>query len=421
MEDLLEELLRGNNIPIQQDKFYRQFSGINTSEINKANIEHIIAKVWDLVQKNIISKNILYLSLLLIRNNDLLQKCITWDNSILEINFKDPCILFDYTVYTKRHWFYHLFKSGDLIVKDTLPKLVYQKFMYLQAISITNESEENINKLLEHTFKECDTSGIDNFWIYYLKEINHILKILEFCRNRNPYLNDFEFLNYASQNSILEVCSEYLKLYTEHIDFEQFLIELSESPIPHAENLSNQALTLASYSVLVELLKLIIDYHNTDQHINVIEIIRDVQLKLLNIKDNSMQIELLQWIFASMFIKQNEICCLKHSDKQQSYKSYICNEKEIQLILFALKSLIEELQFKKIHENDVSNLSKINDIHKMVTDATWRFELIANVVDKSKCGHNLLHYMLAEPECLINICLKKNDFIRASQVLQVCI
>lgn len=421
MEDLLEELLRRNNIPIQQDKFYRQFSGINTSEINKANFEHLIAKVWDLVQKNIISKNILYLSLILHRNDDLLQKCITWDDSILEINFKDPCILFDYTVYAKRHWFYHLFKSGDLVVKDALPNSVYQKFMCLQAISITNESDENINKLLEHTIKECDTSGIDKFWIYYLKEINHILKILEFCKNRNPYLNDFEFLNYASQNSVLKVCSEYLNFYTEHIELERFLIELNESPNPHEENVSIQALILASYSVIAELLKLIIHYDNTDKHINVIEIIRDVQLKLLNITDNSMQIELLQSIFAFLFIKQNEICCFKDSDKQQSYESYICNEKEIQLILFALKSLIEELQFKKIHENDVSNLPKINDLHKMVTDATWRFELIANVVDKSKCGHNLLHYMLAEPECLINICLKKNDFIRASQVLQVCI
>ncbi|CAG9766398.1 unnamed protein product [Ceutorhynchus assimilis] len=389
MEEL-EDLLQNN-----KEKFYRQFSCSNIQDKNK----DFIGKVWELIGKNLLSKNVLYLSLMLHKNDDLLDKCISYDKETLNIekSLKDPISLFDYTVHTKKHWFYKLIKNSSGF---DLPKLAY-----LQLINITNnEFANNHSHLEEFIIKQCqDINYIDKFWIYYAQEVKYILNLID-----DLNINNKDILNHACQNSVLELASEYLDLDCKHANVLSLLQKLKPQTFPHEEDIEGQISVLTSYSILAEFLKILIRNNNS---LNINEILTQIQMELLNIKDHKLQLQLLQVIFSCIFLKSS------HIDNSSTDK-YICNEKELRIILFTLKTVMEEIKFKRIYDED--NLAKLNELYKMVTDASWRLELIISVVPAGKCNDNLLQYLLAEPESLINLCLKSNcDFNRASQVLQI--
>lgn len=426
MKTLLEELLKKQDIPTK-DKFYRHFSSLNY-ESNEDVVLEVLPTLYKLFNKNILSKNILYLSLLLNDNSSLLDACIQWEKVNFKLDYndclKDSNKLFDYTIYTKKHWFYHLISNWETI-NETLPN-IQDKLLYLQLVTITNESNSLMFSMLEDVTKKClqvPSSDLDPFWIFYAKEIRLILKILELCQNQDNFISIHpgEFMDYSTKHSVLSVCSEYLNLTKTYKEVEHLLTEINQNTPPHNENLSDQIQTLSSFGVLANLLKLILPSLKDNQpHPSANEEIKRIQSQFLQLKDHKLQIELLQLIFTITFLQFDHIIKRTESTFKivQSY-NFICNEKEVRLILFTLKSLIENIEFNKIFENDPHCSEKLDRLHTLVIDATRRLDIVINTVSLPKYEEKFLYYMLATPEGLINLCLKNDDFDRAYQVLKV--
>lgn len=424
MKTVLEELLMKNQDNSTKDKFYKYFSSLNY-ESNKDLVEDILPKIHKLFKKNVLSKNILYLSLLLNDNRPILDACFEWEkvNFNLDDCFKDPNKWFDYTIYTKKHWFYHLISNYWETTNETLAN-IQDKLLYLQLVTITNEPDSPKFSKLGDITKKClqvPSSGIDPFWIFYVKEVNLILKILEICHSKDNFnIHPREFIDYSTKHSILSVCSEYSNLTKTYKEVENLLTELNQSTPPHNENLSHQIQTLSSFGVLANLLKLILPSLRDNQpYSSVNEEIKHIQSQFLQLKDHKLQIELLQLIFTITFLQFEHVKWTESTfNIAQSY-NFICNEKEVRLILFILKSLIENIEFNKIFENDPHCTEKLNRLHGLVIDATRRLDIVLNTVSLQKYEGKFLYYMLATPEGLLNLCLKKDDFEKAYQVLKV--
>lgn len=419
MKTVLEELLKKQDTSTK-DKFYRYFSSLNY-ESNEDLLHDILPAVHKLFNKNVLSKNILYLSLLVNDNSPLLDACIQWEkvNFNLDECLQDPNKWFDYTIYTKKHWFYHLIKNWET-TKETLAN-IQDKLLYLQLVTITNEPDSTKFNKLEEITKKClqvPSSDIDPFWVFYAKEIQLILKILELCHNQ--HIPPGEFMDYSTKHSVLSVCSKYSNLTKTYKEVEHLLTEINQSTPPHNENLSHQVQTLSSFGVLANLFKLILpSLRNNQSHASVNEEIKHVQSQFLLLKDHKLQIELLQLIFTITFLKFEHIKRTESTFNISQTYNFICNEKEVRLILFTLKSLIENIEFNKIFKSDPHCTEKLDRLHALVIDATRRLDIVINTVSLQKYEGKFLYYMLATPEGLINLCLENDDFDRAYQVLKV--
>ncbi|XP_050296333.1 zinc finger FYVE domain-containing protein 26 homolog [Anthonomus grandis grandis] len=420
MDSLIEELLE-RKTPEYQDLFYRKFSALQATE---GDLDHILSKTWKLLENQVIYKDILYFSLLRNNNFELLKCCMNWEMSIMDITtkdaLKDPCVLFDYTIYDKRHWFYQLFKYSNNMTKEILPTVLINKINYLQLINMTvNNCGQEFNVvMIKENILECNNSiEVDEFWKYYVKEIEYIINMYEFFQKLDNEITNEVFINLASKNSTLDLASDSLNLNEHHLQLIEWFQALDDTKVPHTEDIKSQSNTLICFSILAQLYKLLLPNCGPEKTINVGSIVEDIQTKLLSINNHSQQLELLELIFASSFLKYSQL--ISPCTKKLEYDKYIFNEKEIRIILFTLKNVLEQLKFKKVYENEPESLEKLNNLHKLTLDAIWRLELIVNVVSSLKCETNLLYYMLAQPDSLINICLKAGDFGRATQVLQI--
>ncbi|KAF7283088.1 hypothetical protein GWI33_001492 [Rhynchophorus ferrugineus] len=129
------------------------------------------------------------------------------------------------------------------------------------------------------------------------------------------------------------------------------------------------------------------------------------------------QIELLEIIFATIFIKKSDIKANQLELENSNLPiSFICKKKEVRLLLFILKTVTDKVWLEKQYPQGSEACKRLDQLRKNVTDALWRLDLIESL---PKCKKSLLHYMLAEGETLLNICLKCAEFSKAVEVLKV--
>ncbi|KAH1006644.1 zinc finger FYVE domain-containing protein 26 [Dendroctonus ponderosae] len=406
MQEVLIELAETPSVLVQ-DKFYRHFSSLDPTSYQE--IEELIAKVWALIETNHISKGTLYLSLLQKSNNDLLEKCISWERGTLNSNvLQNLHELFEFTVYTGKHWFLELIRNkSSPDIDQLLPEAAYQKLVYLRIVHMTNDPSWAFDRgLLDQTLAGCSNNVADNFWVYYTKEIAHLLQLFKIWQDNCPSgLNEREFLAVASQRSILDLASHYLQLDA----IEQVFAQLDQSQFPHAEDLENQRTTLACFGLLAKFLSLLL---HGDKDIDVPKLKTEIQIGFMQLKSHCLQIELLRVMFACIFTKQHHI-------KDCQGDAFICNSKELNAMLFTIKALIEALTENKAFEDDPHSSRELQEILQVVSDAAWRLSVVVNVISPQKSQKKLLYYMQADPEGLVNLCLKQGHFERAFQVLKI--
>ncbi|XP_066249376.1 zinc finger FYVE domain-containing protein 26 homolog [Euwallacea similis] len=424
---LLLEDLEQKNCASRRDKFYKNFSSVSSRNDNRTITHQIIPKVFELMEKQFISKTTLYLSLLINENIHLLEKCHDWEKTKLQsFNIKkaieDPNIFYNYTVYTRKHWFGYLISNWPITL-EVLTKAVCDKLLFVNLIQITNERDEKSNRPpLNEMLKCCPTGGVDDFWIYCIQCVRNFLNLYTWCQDKIcHYLNINQFLHYASQNCVLATISQYLAMenYCDYLQ-ELFARLLGSKTYCLNEDLNVQNEMLLSFAILLKFYQLIL--YSNYQDFNANEIIEQIQTKYLTLKNHNVQIELLQLILTSLFMKRRDVQNDINThvlNEGTSEDAYVCNENEVRLTLNIARHLIKKIQFSNAFEHDSVNLEKLKELHKVVSDAAWRLDLIVSVVKACKIEAQLMHYMLAPPESLIKLCLKNEDFDRTYQVLKI--
>ncbi|XP_066157894.1 zinc finger FYVE domain-containing protein 26 homolog isoform X2 [Euwallacea fornicatus] len=425
MKLLLEELEQ-KNCPSKRDKFYKNFSSVTSRSDNRTITHQIIPKVFELIEKRFISKTTLYLSLLVNENIHLLEKCHDWEKRKLQSfdikeAIKDPTIFYNYTVYTRKHWFGYLISNWPATV-EVLTKPVCDKLLFVNLIDTTNEWDDTRNRSPLNEMLKCCTSGpVDEFWIYCIQCVRNLLTLHTWCEDKIcRSLNTSQFLHYASQNCVLAIISQYLVIEQYCDRLQELFDRLLASKTYLNEDLNVQNEILSSFAILVKFYQLILcsNYHDS----NVNEIIDHIQTKYLTLENHNLQIELLELMLTTLFMRKRDLqndSSTHFQNEGISEDAYICNENEVRLTLNIARPLIEKMQFSNAFEHDSVNLDKLKELHKVVTDVAWRLDLIVSVVKACKIETQLMHYMLAPPESLIKLCLKNEDFNRTYQVLKI--
>lgn len=407
IESLLKsEVEEGSNL---HRKFYKKVCKFKFTEKNEITYltEYALPKIQLLCDKQILRKDIMYLTLIAYNNLDVLKKCFEFDKSVYKLKIEDPSSLYDYGIFKKQHWFYEALNNYDE-VKANFNKNISHKILALKVIEVTNSREiplEQIKILLEN----IDTVDMDVFWKYYIKEIQHLIRVTDFCKKAVPSANTNEIFLYMSEHCILETFSKYIDITK--LEWNEMLIKIYEEEELHQNSDDTQSQQFLSFYILGNIFKIVLFAENNTK-LNVNETLEDIKSKIFSLKSKLTQVILLENIFAILFIKTNHI----FSDVEETF---ICKEKQIRLILYFIKMVIDDIKLKNLYSKESEEYFRFNELNKYVTDAIWRTELIEDIKEPGKCETNLLRYMLASPQSLIQMCLKRGDFKRAYQVIEV--
>ncbi|XP_044264148.1 zinc finger FYVE domain-containing protein 26 [Tribolium madens] len=375
-------------------RFYTFLS--DCGETDDKQWESLIPKIYYLYERQVLRKDLVYLSLLASQNHALLGKFIDYDKSIYSLDVSDPVSLYDYHVYKKQHWVYEIIDNPGNYPKLVDLKNIYNKFQMIKFVKETNLSVVEIDQL-ESLTREINFEFLDDFWKFYVEEITRFISTVKFCKTLKTDANDSDLFVFASKNTPLDTLSRFTDLG----DATQWENISSKLACNH-----DQFIIFTGFTILATLINLLIDNYNPNlkkDHINAL--FETLKSKLIDLKDKQLQIELLENIFRLMFHRKAH--------------EFTCKEKEIRFVLFLLKSVTEELKLKKVYERDSDHYRRLSTLSNYVTDALWRLDLILNTKITPKIQEQLLNYMLAPPESLIHICLKRQNFERAHQVIEI--
>ncbi|CAG9863410.1 unnamed protein product [Phyllotreta striolata] len=409
---IMEELLklieklsrRENDYNKLVNLFYKKVGEFKQIDKNESGYlsEYILPKINDLCNKEILQKDILYLSLIGCQNFELLQRFIKYHENSIDIHLEKPTTLYDYCVCKKDHWFNKFISKKTLSITD---QNILSKICILRLIHLTNTNDLNLN-LLKILLSEIDHYNVQTFWTNYIKLMKFFDKFIDYCEANLSNTNVRDIFNHFRENCILHAFSNYFKFKTanlnEILEFIKEEEELFKTP-------NNQSVQFEAFMIVGNLFRCITKTPN----LNIDDTVKTIKQRLLNIDQLSMQLLLLEDIFTAIFAESRYV----HVKMEEN--ALICEEKEVRLILYLVKDVLEEIKLKYTPAKDSAEHIRLSRLNKVVADATWRMELIRSVKENSKCEKFLLKYMLSSPESLIQMCLKRNDFERACQVIQI--
>lgn len=400
----LSELISNNSTEKHVKELYKILSTLQLSEEETSIFIDIIQpKLVVLINNGTLDKVSVYLSLLANPDTNIIRNFCEFEKASFELDMTDPNSIFKYTVYTKQHWFANIILNTSYdrnFSQDIVLFIKVLRLIYYSNSSVVNI--ETIRGLLD-TLEKSDLQ--DKFVAYYIRELRQVIKVVTFIKpklagNKNTSVS--KIYHSATSQSALETFSDYLDLSDTEIS-EQILLELKDEHV------------FTAYSILLNLIK---SLKQCKEGLNAKEdrissTIEETKLRLLNLLDAPQQLELLENIFVLLFM-QNRNLNQTDTDSEEFY----CHENEVRLILLFLKSVCEELRLKNQFKKQSAAYGRFLDLNKKVIDGLWRFELIMGV-ESEKFSKNIVRYLLAPPESLIHLCLKRDDFEKAHQVLQV--
>ncbi|XP_072390542.1 zinc finger FYVE domain-containing protein 26 homolog isoform X1 [Diabrotica undecimpunctata] len=364
--------------------------------------EYILPKIYDLYQKDIIKRDVLYLSLIGAHNVDVLQIFLKYHEATLNVNLENATRLYDYCVCKKKHWFNEILTTDNIFITN---QKILNKILTLQIIGITNSNKfdtQHVKRLLEN----IDKKDIHPFWKKYFIVTEYFLKIMDYVKTNISSLNAHDIFCHINENAALETFSNYLPLKSSNLEQARQLIIQEENIFEIKNHHSTQ---FEAFIILRNLFNCITRIPN----INISDEVNDIKERLLNIADFALQLELLEIIFVTIFLEKNHL-----SNKVDDCKM-VCEEKEVRLLLFLVKEVLDEVKLNNTPSKGSVEYAKLSQLNKVVADTIWRMELIGDIKGTSKCEKNLLKYMLSSPESLIQMCLARSDFERAFQVIKI--
>ncbi|KAK9751930.1 hypothetical protein QE152_g4549 [Popillia japonica] len=395
-----------------------------TIENEKEFKQQIIPEIYKLIENGKIRKEILFISLLL--KPHILKILLEHEAVIIKLDLRKPTTPFDFVYYENKHWLSEVIES--VTEHSYLRSDIHTLLLVLKIISITNSNKLDIQELKYYLGLNYENVGL--FYKIYLENLELVTKVVEFIES-NSTENACNIFKVLSENSLLNSLSEMVNISNPTLwnDIFRFLVEnqnFNKKYFNHSSN--NQSIytdeeKFVAFTILISIINCLKVSENLNKSPcnkdNITSTLEEVKEKLINLKNRTLQIELLEDIFALIFLRNSDI-------KGSKTDSFFCGESEIRLILSLLKSVFEELK-KQYSSRGFSEFKRFVDLNKHITDGYWRLELLSSIKKnwylendgtKSK-SKNILYYMLSSPEGLINMCLKQNNIEKAIQVVKV--
>lgn len=399
-------------------KFYNALMNIklNIEDVQKSEIIH---KLYALYEKNIIRKDLILFSLLVNEDKTLFEQVVAYDNSKIKLDLEQRTTIFDYTQVKKRNWFLDIIEEDypnldNIFNQDVLLKIYFVKLIYFSNLqNVDIEDIKHVFNKIEHKIWE------DEIVTTYTNETKHILNVIEHVtRHTKENCDTTELYYYVWNNCVLNVLSNYTNLdesdnwsdITKLVKDEELL---KENYNVQDVNEYTQSEIFASFTILYNTIKCIklcqtLKEEDTATKCRISAIVEENKQMILQIKKDSLLVEILENIFLLIFIKES------------SQSQFFNNTNELFLIILFLKAVINEITSLKRIEKHNEVYKRYCSLCNYVTDALWRLELITTIKNENEdTTNNVLQYMLATPESLICFCLEKGNFDKANEVIQV--
>lgn len=400
---------------------YPILSNLKLNDEQLKNLE-IIPKLYLLYDKGILRKDLVLFSLLVNADRRYFEELIKFEKAVLQLNLEDGTTLFDFSYEKKKNWFLELIENDFGNLRSVFTEETLQRINVIKLIYNTHLEAIDLGKI-KSILGETNFKSHDAILGTFLSETEHNLRIIEYCLETNPEgaLNVSELFHFVWNNNILSVLSKYVKLHKlEYWDDIKQLIKTHEDFLN--TTYPNQTDVIASsytetetffvYTILHNVIKSIKLCHNLNPNdyqtkTNISSIIEKTKQLIIQIKKDDLLIDTLENIFVLIFMRDDS--------------GFFCNQNELFLNILFLKSLINEIKTTRKFEKNSDIYKRFHELSDYVTDALWRLELITSIekCDGDFSKKSILTYMLASPESLINICLKKENFEKAHQVIKV--
>ncbi|XP_017768191.1 PREDICTED: zinc finger FYVE domain-containing protein 26 homolog isoform X1 [Nicrophorus vespilloides] len=397
--DVLRELSSRNDV-------YTVFPNLRLeNDQDLLQFKTILPQIYNLIDKGILQKELLYLSLLINPNEKILETFIDYEVS-LPLDLSNSTSLFFYAFYKRKYWFSEILNNTQST--DRFDNEIKNNIQILKLMKVTNEFPIDCRQIV--TALESIEPSKDEFITTYLDEIQNMLNVIIFCRSLNPSIDETNLFNTFNESSLLTTFSQYLPLEDSSTwDKVASQLEIDENRKTkfvcnlETDDEYSEIENFTAYTIILNILKCINLCKTTTPRDDISEIVRTSEERFLKISNLKLQIEVLENVFSMCFLRDNNI--------------YVCNEKELYMILIFVKSAIGKIKQKLIVDYENEEYVRWNKLYKYVRDGLWRLETVINV---KNCGNKeIINYMLSKPEGLIRLCLKKNNFKEAHQVIQL--
>ncbi|KAF5289881.1 hypothetical protein FQR65_LT02015 [Abscondita terminalis] len=418
LEMAREELLSCiNEIILKKDlspcnltkRFYRFISQIPAEEIDTANENCVLPKIYELIQNKQIKKDLVFLSLLANNDKNVISKFIDYEKSLIKLDLKNPTLFYDYCLFTEKHWILDIIQN-DITFDDVFTANSLSILKNLRLICTTNQENINLDKIYDIL---CKVDRSDNAFLNeYVQYVNKVLDVVQLCKKYLHSENNSlvsEIYYYSANNSLLNTFSKFLNLQS-FATCNDVLLKLKMYNALADYEILTGFLAINSVLYCLKLCKNNIISNDKDE---ISERIKEIEIKLIGMENRSLQIEVLENIFVLLFVQE------QHLTSNDKSTDFYCTEKEVRLILMLVKAICDEIKTSNVLDKESKEYSRFTSLNNTVMDGLWRLELVTECSNSEKMLHNMIPYLLARPESLIHLSLKQNNFNKADQVIQI--
>ncbi|KAK5647689.1 hypothetical protein RI129_002581 [Pyrocoelia pectoralis] len=415
MEELkscIEELLsRGGDVTDKcRNRLYRLVSQTQLPD----NTDDILPKLFTLIKQNTIRRDLIYLCLLINEDKNTIANFLEYEKTSFKLDLTNSTSLYDFCIFTKKHWLLETIENNHRY-EETYSNNISSIFRILKLIAASNQKDIDFLKIREYA--NCINIRNNSFMERYVHRLNHILDITELCQNSSDFSTS-QIYYYASTHLPLNTFSKFLNLESLSIcDTVSTKLNINED--------SSETDTLRAYVILLNLFECLkmcknvtVSNETLEYKDDISDKINDIKNKLIDLRNFKLQVELLENIFAMLFLQERHL----NGCPDKNGNNFFCNEKEVRLILVLLKSVMDDMKRNNVTDKRSEEYRKFTELNKNVTDGLWRLELLVSdsmLTYTNKLEKNIISYLLSPSESLIHLSLKQNNLNKALQVIQI--
>lgn len=253
---------------------------------------------------------------------------------------------------------------------------------------------------------------------FYITEVKRELTIIKFCLENNCKIMTTSIFNQALTQSALALISQVCRLpkvdrykvsrllnTNNDIITELMALQGSTTRLKGDQNLNWDIVTYNSYCAITKIIDTILNA--AEEHENAVELtasLDEVKRIVLSIQPLQFCIEVIENIFACLFLRYEflsceehfqEFPCGTHSDCSYFYSKkqiknpkgnkspttgFMCNSMTMQVILNTLKLCLETLEDNVGKETNASVvISRLKQLVKVVNHSLWKLQLVSTL------------------------------------------
>lgn len=411
----LNDLLINDECKSTQE-LYSLFSAVTLNkQIYQTFTDDIIPQLYSFFDLNVIQKELMFLALIANPDKAILTHMFEYEKSKTHLSLTVPTSVFNVCFYLRKHWFSEIIDKEIADEKEFSCEIL-NNVKILKLVNLSNGEDVNLNKISRAALS-IDNNIENGFLNIYVLQVKEVLRVIKFIKNIKADCDEEGIYKCFIKHSLLKTlsryidfkCTQYWKrieiLLSEYVQNKEAIYKQNMVKI----NCYNELDQFNAYTIIhncLKCLKLCKNYRRSRKHIK--HIYKVTEAKVLSLKKEILILEVLENVFAFNFVTNSEI--------SRGDNTFFCNEHAFERNNVFLLNVMEQLKMLNYFESHSECYDKFLKLFAQVKEALTRLFIIKRL---KKNSQDVMRYLLAPPETLFYISLKKSNFPIAEKILNV--